>query len=81
MLSYPPLTRRRRVWRWGLLNLSIGTAIRQLFNVCFTVIEHLPSHFVDIVRRGGPHCTIEDFENHVVNVIVFESVELVRKYQ
>ena len=72
------LTRRRRVTRWRLLNLSEGIAIQQSLDIGCPVLKNLLRHFVKILRRGRVQCTVEDFKNLVVDVVVFKGMELVR---
>ena len=63
-----------------MLNLSKWIAT-QFLNIRFPVVKHLLCRFVYIVERQRPQCAVEDIKDHVVNIVIFKCVEVVREYQ
>jgi len=63
---------------WRVLNLSERIPV-QLFDVRLSFVEHhLPRIVNDICRHKG-QCLVKNVKYHVVNVVIFVCVELVRK--
>lgn len=65
------------MWNWRGLSPSERIPV-QLFNIRLSLVENCLSCIVNNIRRQGGKCPVKNVDHHVVNVMIFICVELVR---